>query len=398
MALVASAITIHAAPMSGILADCSSKGISLRQVEYGQRLRNGPAEVLRTYNKYAWFGSSGKRPYLVQRVAETWANASVEARPEDYETSYTCTITIGQDSFDMNIDTGSADLWVFSAQLPGNLIGNHTAYNPSKSGQPLQNHSWGISYADGSGAAGIVYSDKVVVGGATVTNQAVQAATSISQSFVVHEKYDGIVGLGFNNMNTVKPQQQKTFFDNVKDSIPQRLFTATLKHNSPGSYDFGFLNRSKFRGEIVYVPVDASRGLWTFDAGSFSVGNGRLQGRIGKAVADTGTTLLFVPQGIANAYYNQAPGARYDRSQGGYIVPCDSRQLPAFNIQIGSQTISVPGYLLTYSPVGQGMCFGGIQPSQQRDFNIFGDIFLKAVYAVFDMTQDQPRLGFAPQA
>jgi aspergillopepsin I len=41
-------------------------------------------------------------------------------------------------------------------------------------------------------------------------------------------------------------------------------------------------------------------------------------------------------------------------------------------------------------------CFGGLQSSGSIGVNIFGDVFLKSQYVVFD--SEGPQLGFAPQA
>ncbi|KAF2864308.1 acid protease [Piedraia hortae CBS 480.64] len=395
LTLVASASLALAVPLnnSGSASNNATLySFSVQQIEAGKVYKHGPSDVLRAYNKYSHLGA--KAPEYIVRAA---SSGSVEADPEAHESSYLCPVTLGSGStLHLDFDTGSSDLWVFSSQLPSSTSKDHRLYNPSSGGQKLQGHTWKIGYADGSGASGDVFADKVTIGGVTATRQAVEAATSVSSHFASRKNNDGLVGLAFSSINTVKPKRQLTFFDTIKDSLPQKLFACALRHKAPGSFDFGHLDHSRYKGQIQYVPVDDSQGFWAFDAGAFSVGNGHSSGKIGKAIADTGTTLMFVPQNAASAYYGQVSGARYDKSQGGYIFPCSS-QLPPFNVQIGSQTISISGELINYAPHGNGMCFGGIQPSKQT-LNIFGDIFLKAVYAVFDMTQDRPRLGFAPQA
>lgn len=233
----------------------------------------------------------------------------------------------------------------------------------------------------------------------TATSQAVEAATSVSSSFTQDTDNDGLLGLAFSTINTVSPTQQKTFFDTVKSSLAKPLFAADLKKGTAGSYDFGYIDTSKYTGSITYVPVSTGNGFWEFNAGGYSVGSSTsTSGSIGDSIADTGTTLLYLPTSVVSAYYRQVSGAQNSRTYGGYVFPC-STNLPAFNVNIGGKVFVVPGSYINYAPANNAgtTCFGGIQSNTGIGFTIFGDIFLKSVYAVFDETQSSPRLGFAEQ-
>ncbi|KAL9087783.1 MAG: hypothetical protein Q9159_003466 [Coniocarpon cinnabarinum] len=337
-------------------------------------------------------------PDNVQAAAAAQATGSVPANPDDNDVQYTSPVRVGTNgnTLQLDFDTGSADLWVFSSETPRNLAAGHTTYNTA-SGTRLQGASWNISYGDGSGAAGDVYTDRVAVGAVTATRQAVEAATAISggpggQDFAGS---DGLLGLASSTINTVRPQRQTTFFDTVKGQLDAPLFTATLKHQAPGSYDFGYIDNSKHTGTINYAPVDFSNGFWQFNVDSYSVGSS--SGRYGSAIADTGTTLLLAPSAVVTAYYRGVSGARNDPQQGGYTVPC-SASLPDLTLTISGNDITVPGDLINFAPLEEGSstCFGGLQSDAGIGFSILGDIFLKAVYAVFD--QGNSRFGFAPQA
>jgi hypothetical protein len=54
------------------------------------------------------------------------------------------------------------------------------------------------------------------------------------------------------------------------------LFAAILKQNTSGSYDFGFIDKSKYIDELSYVDVDSSRGHWSFNISGYDIGNGEL--------------------------------------------------------------------------------------------------------------------------
>ncbi|GAM83863.1 hypothetical protein ANO11243_018530 [Dothideomycetidae sp. 11243] len=308
---------------------------------------------------------------------------------------YTCQVQVGNTQMNLDFDTGSADLWVISDQLDSSETSGHAVYDTS-SGSVENGESWNITYGDGSGASGVVYADTVVIGGVTATSQAVEAATSISSSFV-QDPSDGLVGLAFSSINTVTPDQATTFFDTVSSSLASALFTARLKKGEPGTYDFGYIDSSKYTGSLSYTPVDNSQGFWGFTPDSYTVGTTAGQATIGSAIADTGTTLMLLGDDVVSDYYSQVSGAQNDQSAGGYTFDC-SADLPDFILSVGGGTVTVPGSYINFQTASGNTCFGGLQSNSGLGISIFGDIFLKAAFVVFDNSQSSPQLGFAQGA
>lgn len=362
--------------------------------------RNGPLALARAYAKYG-----APIPEHLAKAAETRAaflsslnNKSIRRRgngtgtatatPDHDDLEYLVPVQIGTppQTLKLDFDTGSSDLWVFSSETPKSDASSHSIYDIEKStsAKKMDGASWSITYGDHSSSSGDVYQDVVSLGGLSVQSQAVEAAKKVSAQFAKGAN-DGLLGLAFSSINTVKPTKQKTWFDNIASSLDAPVFTADLKHNEPGSYIFGAVPSAA--KDILYAPVDSSQGFWQFEtsAGGSETFN---------AIADTGTTLLLASSQIADAYYKGVDGAAIDQEQGGYVFDC-STKLPDFTFTVGQGNITVPGSLINYAPAGTGKCFGGIQPSDDIPLAIFGDIALKAAYVVFDAGKKQ--VGWAPK-
>jgi aspergillopepsin I len=326
--------------------------------------------------------------------AATAASGSAVTTPDGGDIEYLTPVNVGGSTLNLDFDTGSADLWVFSSQLSSSEQQGHDIYK-ANNGTKISGATWSISYGDGSSASGDVYKDTVKVGPITASGQAVEAASKISQQFVQNKNNDGLLGLAFSSINTVKPKAQTTFFDTVKSQLANPVFGVALKHNAPGVYDFGFADSSKYTGSLAYADVDNSQGFWQFDADSYKIGSTSGSGKL-TGIADTGTTLLLLDDKVVSAYYKQVDGAKNDQQAGGYTFDC-SAKLPDFTVTISGYDAVVPGDLINYAPVQQGSstCLGGIQSNTGIGFSIFGDIFLKSQYVVFDASG--PRLGFAAQ-
>ncbi|KAL9597605.1 MAG: hypothetical protein Q9219_005044 [cf. Caloplaca sp. 3 TL-2023] len=370
----------------------------------------------------------------VQRVLQksTGADAQpgdVPAEDQQNDSEYLCPVIIGTpgQTFNLDFDTGSADLWVWSTELPKSVHTNgHNVFDPKKSStfKKTSGASWKISYGDGSNASGDVGTDNVNIGGLVVEGQSIELARTLSPQFASGVG-DGLLGLAFGSINTVTPKPVATPVESMiaQNDIPKtsELFTAYLGRkllmkpisrsdanrimigsykdkNDPDHgisfYTFGYIDEKALAGQTpYYTPIDKSQGFWQFKSITASV-NGKKIDRSGNtAIADTGTTLALVDDNLCQAIYDAIPGAKYDEQQQGYLFPSDTPadKLPVVAFDIGGKEFAVQKEDLAFASAGNNMTYGGIQSRGDLPFDILGDTWLKAVYAIFD--QGNNRFG-----
>ncbi|KAL8709949.1 MAG: hypothetical protein Q9220_005399 [cf. Caloplaca sp. 1 TL-2023] len=374
--------------------------IQRRQVS-GSNTLDGAAALGRAYRKYGWslpetLGSSKIQTPNVFAAGKEDEEGITTASPEEGDASFLSPIKVGGQTLMMNFDTGSSDLWVFNTKLQEQQTQGHSVYDPSKSKtfKPLQGASFEIHYGDSSAASGIVGTDTVDIGGAIVDTQAVEMPTTITDSFTEDINSDGLVGLAFGKINTVKPQKQKTFFENVQANLDKPVFTANLRHATVGSYEFGRIDDSQFTGPITYTPIDTSQGFWQIESKSYAVGNGSTQTNpnASPAIMDTGTSLILADDAVVRSYWRQVAGAQMDDQ--GVNFPCDS-PLPDFQLALGpTYMATIPGELMNFQKLGRGRCFGGMQSNMGQPLQIYGDVLFKSQFVVFD--GGNQAVGFAP--
>ncbi|KAM0316768.1 hypothetical protein ACHAPQ_011206 [Fusarium lateritium] len=398
--------------VAGLPAIPSSHGNSVQQIRNPGHKRDGVAALIKIHRKYHIDLPETLATSVLSRRGST---GTATNRPIEDDAEWLTPVQIGNPprTFQMDLDTGSSDLWVYGSKA-ATAGGSRTRYESSKSKscEDMNGSKWLIEYGDGSGASGHVVKDTVSIGGLSVKTQAVQIADKVHDSFAQQKDVDGLLGLGFSSINTITPKKQKTFFENAKTQYNTGLFTANLQHDAPGTYSFGFINKTAYSGDIVYAPVDTSNGMWTFTTTGFAVGEGKINKTSVTVIADTGTSLIWLPEKVNKAYYAQVEGAKEDETAGGYVFPCDTK-LPDFTINIGDTGITVPGSYMNFAPLegpeptepgkevkttktSPGSCFGGLQSSGSSDLNILGDIALKAAFVVFDA--EKTRIGFAKKA
>lgn len=203
----------------------------------------GPLALAKAYNKYNVPMPEDLIKAVERITGEVLAGratgeVAANPAPQGYDLEYIAEVDIGSPAQKLyfDFDTGSSDLWTFSENTPSAQVNGHPKYRPSQSStaKKLSGYSWSINYADGSNSKGDVYTDKVTIGGLTVKTQAVETATQVSSQFSNNpsSQFTGLLGLGFDKLNTVRPTQQKTWFSNIKSSLDKALFTANLNHQS----------------------------------------------------------------------------------------------------------------------------------------------------------------------
>ncbi|EEH10310.1 aspartic proteinase [Histoplasma capsulatum G186AR] len=325
---------------------------------------------------------------------ERSTNGTVSAVPEQFDIEYLSPVNVAGKTLNLVLDTGSADLWVFSSQQPLAERSAHDYYTPPPGTLPLNGCSWEVQYGDGSVAKGNVYVDKVSIGDVVSPLQSIQAAQRVGKTFALDSNFDGILGLAFPSINTVRPEKQVGFFDNVKDTLPEPLFAVSLKKTKPGTFDFGFIDDDKYDGNIKYTPVHKG-GFWSITSTGLTYTSPF-------TCADTGTTMVLLPEPIVHDYYSKIPGSTKAYSQlnpflNGWIFPCNAT-IPSFSLIVENDyRATIPPEHIILQPFyvsgGSPMCFGSIQVAIHEI--VFGDIIFKSQYVVFDTAG--PRVGFARQ-
>lgn len=282
--------------------------------------------------------------------------------------------------------TNACNRWVFSSETPQDELQGQTIYHPEKSNTSkfLRGESWRIKYGDGSGAQGSVYTDRAAIGPVGSNKQAVQVAQAISEDIASDTFFSGIMGMGSSSANTVRPNKQLTFLDNIKDSLAEPLFTANLQKGMPGNYNFGYINKSEYIGDIAFTPINILTPYWEVQLTGYQLGGDSYNNETIVGIVDTGTSLVMFPQHIVDEYYSKLPGSYFERRTGTMMFPCKLTP-PDFVFGVGDKYRGrIPGHYINYARFDDTYCYGGLQTSAGLPFSVIGDILIKAQFVVFD--------------
>ncbi|KAH8266767.1 hypothetical protein KR026_010501 [Drosophila bipectinata] len=289
--------------------------------------------------------------------------------------------------FSVQFDTGSANLWVPSAQCSSPACVQHKLYYSNMSSTFQSNGSvFDITYVEGT-VAGFMSQDLVSVAGLRGVLQTFGEVTTETGANFLNSSFDGILGMAFPPLavNLVTPFFQNLYHHKL---VQQPVFSFLLRNNGTtasygGELILGGSDPALYRGQLTYVTVSNPE-YWQFVTDSIQMGNTVIS-RGSAAIADTGTSLLLAPL----AQYTQIAGIFKVNSQG-YFRCRKISSWPTLNFRISGVSFKVPpqNYILQEG----AYCTLAIVSSNQ-EFWILGDVFLGLYYTIFDVGNQ--RLGFA---
>jgi hypothetical protein len=255
-----------------------------------------------------------------------------------------------------------------------------------------------ITYGKGA-VQGNIIQDDLAVAGLKLPGHTFGVAANETADFSSSQTlFDGIMGLAQSTLSeqkTLTPVESLAQAGLIQDAIVSYKIPRLQDQKDDGEATLGGLDPSKFDAKTLITSDNVSKqGFWEVAVDAVSM-NGADLGLTGRtAILDTGTTLLIVPPGDAQAIHKAIPGAK-DDGQGGFTVPCKTGASLA--LTIGQQSFEIDPRDLAFAPADQAGqdCFSGISAGQVGGANewLVGDVFLKNVYFSTDVGKNTVQLA-----
>ncbi|KAJ5368259.1 uncharacterized protein N7496_008019 [Penicillium cataractarum] len=360
-----------------------------------------------------------------------------------FGTVFDVPVTIGNQTFQLLVDTGSSDTYVMNTGFTcingtSNLVipqadclYSNKTYHTSSTYRPVQNEMFGIQYGAGL-ASGILAYEDVKVGGIAVQSQKIGIA-NISNP-MGDGVNSGLLGLAYPSITSAHPANHTSnetyWFDRLpynpllytmhKKGIVEPYFSLALAH-TPQNESTAFGGYLTLGGlppvnhsEFTTVPVEFTKNIplnytsgkrartyWstTLTGGIYGSSMNNLTTNLTpfQAFIDSGNYISFLPSAIVDSVNSLfSPPATYDAASGMYIVDC-SAKAPQFGLIINNATFWHNGEDLIYQ-TSEGVCVSSLASSESVSIggltlNIIGVPFLKNVVAVFDFGNNEMRFA-----
>jgi len=279
---------------------------------------------------------SGKVPGKGELLQDkSWGVATVKTDSLQGDLLWSTTVNLGSSMqpLRVNIDTGSADFFVFDPKCSSCALDENSAYvyGNSNTFLPFLNLTFNENYADGGEVDGYLALDDLSLGGqVTVSNQTFGLATTVSshwQSLGV----DGLMGLGFDSLSSFPLPHNRGVFTQLIDTgaLSQPVIGIALskaKSNYSGGFAFGEIDGQWIRGGVsnmLWKNV-SSQNFWGTELSGIYINGQNVMASSDppRAIVDTGTSLMLVSTETAAGIHSKIPGAVMNPSNGVWRLPC----------------------------------------------------------------------------
>ncbi|KAL7925573.1 aspartic peptidase domain-containing protein [Trichoderma austrokoningii] len=340
--------------------------------------------------RYSITASKGARSKHLHRRQDS---AELVSQETGYFYSIELEIGTPPQAVSVNFDTGSSELWVnpeCSKATDPTFCESFGRYNASKTFVDTKADG-GIKY--GTGYVDFVYGyDYVQLGSSRINQQLFGVATDSEFASI------GILGAGPSLSGWTN--SYPLVIDNLAKQglINSRAFSLDIRGlgSDRGSVIYGGIDTKKFSGPLVKRPIipaaaspDGYTRYWIYmdgmtvttedgsDVEIFNTPNGQ------PVLLDSGYTVSTLPGSLFSKILAAFPSAHIEASSGDYLVPCDIIDTPgSVNFKFGDAVVSVDYKDFIWQQPDLGICKLGV--SQDDDFPVLGDTFLRAAYVVFD--------------
>ncbi|KAL8694858.1 MAG: hypothetical protein Q9224_003490 [Gallowayella concinna] len=344
---------------------------------------------------------------------------------------YLATIGIGTppQQFVVQIDTGSSDLWVPSVRSDLCQINDcreSGAYDDRDSSTLTGgDEDFDIRYGDESEYAGLLVSDTITIGNASLVNATfglVTQSRNVPGSGTGYGVANGVWGISFDDSQSELVQGDTQGYTGIVGLMKQEGLISRMAYslwlNDPdataGSILFGGVDPAKYDAPLIGLPIVPQSGsrrisamnveftsLTMVDGCKTSVIQDNV---VRSAILDSGTTGTILPTDLANmvlAYFGAVSDPNIPRP----LVACNLANANAqFVYQFGGKSgpkISIPVADLVHPPIpglrfqdNSPACILGVEGAD-IDFLLLGDTFLRSAYVVYDLESKQIALAQA---
>jgi hypothetical protein len=323
---------------------------------------------------------------------------------------YTAQTTIGSQQFAMVVDTGSGSAAVAGASCTNCNVTPTYAPGPTAT-DDHQNAN--AQYGSGSWT-GKIYTDQTGLGGGTPPVSLKLASISSQMTFFDGNQnlFQGILGLGGDGTLTAGTT---SYVDAVVAAGVTDVLSFELCDGGGGTMWVGGYDPSAASASPQYTAMNTALPYYMVQLDNLTLGGQSVGYQSSLAIADTGTSLFYVPSAVASATlakvnaatdlfigpFQSVQGIECGMAKSGVTGSQIDATLPPLELTFkdGSNTpftVSSPATRSYMFDAGQGQWCVGLADNSSvgLPITILGDMGLRGFVSVFDLAHHQ--IGFAP--